>query len=360
MTPGGAPPAEVLRAFGLRADLVASPVGGGLIHGSWHAPDRDRPLLLQQFATQVFPEPALVAANIRRISHQLTATILADGADPARLVLQPVDTQDGAPYAPADDGTLWRAARWIGESLVHERAVRPELAYAAAYAFADYQRRLQPLQPPLAPVLPGFHDTEQRRLRFEQAVAADAHGRAAGCAPEIAALREEAVLAPIFGEALAAGRLPLRTVHNDAKLANLLFDARTGAPLAVVDLDTTGPGTALVDVGDLLRATASAFGEQAEDPAEVEARPAWIETVLTGWRDALGDATSEAERVFLPLAGVVLAYEQALRFLTDYLQGDTYYLVDHPERNLRRCRSQLALLRSFHARKDVIRRACGA
>lgn len=355
----GAPPAEVLRAFGLRADLDATPVSGGLIHGSWHAPDLDRPLLLQRFATHVFSEPALVAANIRRVSRQLAATVLAEGADPARLVLQPVDTRDGSPYAPAADGTLWRAARWIGEAVVHERAVRPELAYAAAFAFADFQRRLQPLQPPLAAVLPGFHDTEMRRRRFEQAVDADSHGRAAQCATEIAELRAEAVLAPIFGEAQAAGRLPLRTVHNDAKLANLLFDARTGAPLAVVDLDTTGPGTALVDLGDLLRSTASAFGEQAEDPAEVEARPRWIEAVLTGWRDAMGDAMTEAEQVFLPLAGVVLAYEQALRFLTDYLQGDTYYLVDHPERNLRRCRSQLALLRSFHAQKDLIRRACG-
>lgn len=350
------PPPDVLATFGMPAESVVRPVRGGLIHESHQVAHSGRALLLQRFAAHVFPDAALVARNIRRVSAELLASYDSEAtARSARAVLRPIDTVHGQLYAVDADGTLWRAAHWIDDAVTHQVATCPERLYQAACAFADFQQRLAHLAQTLPSALPGFHDTRQRQRQFEAAVRTDRAGRAAGCRAEITALVGHAPLALTLVERA----LPLCVVHNDAKLSNLLFDRQSDAPLAIVDLDTTGPGIGLTDLGDLLRSSASAADEESDHADDVSARPAWLEAAITGWCDTLGDRISPAERAVLPLAGAVLTYEQALRFLTDHLEGDRYYTVDRPERNLMRCRTQLALLHSMLAQRDALQRLVG-
>lgn len=349
------PPAEALEAFGLAPDAACVPIRTGLIHDSWYAGDEGRARFLQRFADHVFPDADLVARNIRAAHRTLVASYEAEGDDPARRVLTPVDTLDSAAYVLSGDGARWRAAEWIHDAHAVSQASTPDRAYAAAFAFGDFQRRLLPLAGRLRPAIADFHDTPSRFRAFERAVKADVMGRAEGSAAEIRALLDAAELAPAFTDALADGRLPERIAHNDAKLGNLLLDTRRNTPLAIVDLDTVGPGTGLYDVGDLIRSIAVERAE--DDERAVLVRPAWLDAVIRGYRDAMDEHLVEEERELLPLAGALITYEQALRFLTDHLEGDRYFIVEDPEQNLRRCRAQLTLLTALQRQKSVLRRA---
>ncbi|MGH9266402.1 MAG: phosphotransferase enzyme family protein, partial [Acidimicrobiales bacterium] len=199
------------------------------------------------------------------------------------------------------------------------------------------------LHPPLPEVIPGFHDVPARLGALERAQQADTAGRAAECRPEVAAVLDHAGLARQVAEARVGGRLPERTVHNDAKTENLLFDAATGDALCLVDLDTVGPGTVLFDLGDLVRSGATAAPEDGR-PDHLTVDPEIVAALLDGYASAGTGFLTEAEVAFLPLAGPLMALESAARFLTDHLQGDVYFRIEGPGHNLRRARNQLRVL----------------
>lgn len=222
----------------------------------------------------------------------------------------------------------------------------PEQAHEAARAFGEFQRRLVDLPaPPLHETIPGFHATPARLAALEQAASADRVGRVAGARAELASVlsAQRRQLAHGLERARGSGTLRERVVHNDAKIANVLFDVTTGEALCVVDLDTVMPGLALYDYGDLVR---SAAGTAAEDapPEEVEVRPDLIEALAAGFIDGARDTLSREERALMPLAAMVITLEQAVRFLTDHLDGDRYYRISRPGQNVDRFRAQLALL----------------
>jgi aminoglycoside phosphotransferase (APT) family kinase protein len=153
---------------------------------------------------------------------------------------------------------------------------------------------------------------------------------------------------------LASGAVPLRVTHNDAKLANLLFDARTGAPLCIVDLDTVMPGSALFDFGDLVRSSLSATAEDETDLSRVAVNLEFFRPLAHAYIEGAGEALTSRECGLLAFAGRLITFEQAVRFLTDHLAGDVYYRIDRPGQNLDRARTQLALLRSLTDQKPAL------
>jgi Ser/Thr protein kinase RdoA (MazF antagonist) len=237
--------------------------------------------------------------------------------------------------------------RFIEGSVCRERATSDAEAYEAGRAFGRFQRLLADYRGPrLHETIPNFHHTPRRVAALERAVAADRSDRVARARAEIEAALRQRPLASALLDGQARGELAERVVHNDAKMSNVLLDAATGEGLCVVDLDTVMPGLALYDFGDMARTMAS---DIAEDATELDAAAVRVErfgALARGYIEGSGGLAA-AERALLVTAARVITYEQAVRFLTDYLDGDRYYRTTHREHNLERCRAQLALLDAF-------------
>jgi aminoglycoside phosphotransferase (APT) family kinase protein len=300
--------------------------------------------------------------NMARVTRHVAARLARDPvADPERRVLTLVPTREGATHHREPDGEVWRLVVWIEGTRSREQAETPAEAGATARAFGRFLRQLADLpQPPLHETIPGFHDTPSRFAALEAAVAADAAGRVAEARPAIAALLDRRSLAHALADRVAAGEIETRTTHNDAKMANVLFDAETGEPLCVVDLDTVMPGLVLHDFGDMVRSMASGTPEDGTDLERVSVRLPVFEALAHGFVEASGDTLSSLERSLLPVAGRVITLEQAARFLTDHLEGDPYYRISRAGQNLDRARAQLRLLEALEACDPELQRIVAA
>ena len=292
----------------------------------------------QRLNTSVFADVETLMDNFLRV----TAHLGARAGDPRRaLRLRPA--ADGRPFALDGEGAPWRTLHFIEGARAHPRFDGPDQAREGAATAARLVGDLTGLDRPLPEVIPGFHDIPRRLVDLERAAAADEVGRAGESTAEVEAVLDHADLPRQVAAATADGRLPERTVHNDAKTDNLLFDEATGAGLCLVDLDTVGPGTVLFDVGDLVRSGAALLPEDG-DPARVAIDGDIVAAVLDGYAEAGSGFLTAEEVELLPLAGPLMALEAASRFLTDYLRGDVYFRIDGPGHNLRRARNQLRIL----------------
>ena len=347
------------RLFAVDGELVGvERMGGGHIHdtvlATYRLPGgRYERVVHQRLNTDVFPDVDLLAANVARVACHLDGR-QAPRPVPARAAARqgepPGAGAGAAPVAVAADGGVWRAWRFVPGRTVH-RFESPAQARAAASALAHLAVRLADLPgPPLVEPLAGFHDFARRLATFEAAVAADRAGRAAACEAEIEGVREAAVVAAELGVARANGRLPERLVHNDAKADNVVFGDDGVEVRAVVDLDTVAPGTVLFDVGDLIRSGAATGPEDSTDAAALDVDLEIASAVVAGYAAAAPPGLLTAgELGLLPLAGPLMAFEAALRFLTDHLAGDVYFRIARPGHNLARARSQLRLVERLTA-----------
>lgn len=313
--------------------------GSGHIHQTFRVRTETGDFLLQQLNERVFPDLEAITENTRRIAAHLSA----QGASP-RQCLSLRSTRHGLFLHRDEDGGAWRMFDFIDDAESHDLAPSLRHIEDAARAFGDFQRRLDTLPgPALKDTLPGFHDTRRRFARLQSVIATDPAGRLDGCALETAQILARSHLA----EALQARRLPVRTVHNDTKLNNLLFDRQTQQPLCVIDWDTVMPGLVAHDFGDMVRTMASEAAEDETDPARVRILPERLAAITRGYLAATRDWLTQAEIDTLPLGAQTIIFEQAVRFLTDHLEGDLYYPVSQPGHNLTRTRVQLALLTSL-------------
>jgi Ser/Thr protein kinase RdoA (MazF antagonist) len=285
--------------------------------------------------------------------------VAREGApEPERRGLRLVATRDGAAAHVDPHGETWRLVEWIERTRSVERAASAAEAHETARAFGAFLRQLQDLPGErLHETIPGFHDTPARLATFERLLAEDRLGRAASVRPEIAALLDRRSLAGALAGRVAEGELAERPAHNDAKIANVLFDAASGEALCVVDLDTVMPGLSLHDFGDLVRSAVSDSDEDERDLAKVAVRRPVYEALARGFVEGAGAALAAAERALLVTGAEVIVYEQALRFLGDHLDGDRYYRISRPGQNLDRTRAQLALLASLEANEAALRAA---
>jgi aminoglycoside phosphotransferase (APT) family kinase protein len=313
-------------------------LAGGHINDSYRVDVRGsaRSYLLQCLNQHVFEHPEFVMENVARVTRHIA------GQGGPTLTLVP--TGENRDWHTDESGRLWRLFRWIPDAVVRERAESLADCRACARAFGEF---LSYDGTPLHETLPGFHDTRRRFARLDDAVRLDRCGRVSEARPEVDAVQGERPVADVLPARFASGDLPTRIVHNDAKIANVLFDRTSGAALAVVDLDTVMPGSPLADFGDLVRSCASASAEDEVDVSQVRADPSRFEAVTRGFLEGAGDALSPVERELLVFACRWITLEQAVRFLTDHLEGDHYYRVAWPGHNLARARAQLALYRSL-------------
>jgi Ser/Thr protein kinase RdoA (MazF antagonist) len=353
--------------FQVRGVLEAArPHGSGHIHDSYvltfrHGSKQQR-LLLQHLNQGVFADLDAVMSNLQRVTEQLRAQLVHAGAEAAeRRVVCIVPTRQGNAYLRADDGACYRAFDFIEESLAVDRAGSESDAFEAGRAFAGFQSALLELPaPPLALTIPGFHDTAARLSALRAAVRADPLGRASQLQRELAFVEARAALTSLLSDARAAGELTERTAHNDAKLSNLLLDARTRRALCVVDLDTVMPGLWLHDFGDLVRVLACSGREDEPDPERIVLRHSYFEALARGYVSGVGPQLSPGDWELLPSAGKIITFELALRFLTDHLCGDHYFKVARPGHNLERARAQLRVVQVLERGEDELRATVAA
>lgn len=347
---------EALAGYRL-ADAELERVESGHINASWRvAVASGRSCLLQRLNPEVFRDGAAVMRNLALVSAHLDRAVARAGlSDPGRRVPHLLAREDGAVAWRAPDGAWWRLFRFIEGARACLRAVTISDAHQVGRAYGTFQWLLRDYEgPALAETIPGFHDTLARLAVLERAAAADSAGRAASVGAEIGFARTRRDYASVLPPLLARGALPTRIVHNDAKAANVLLDGSNGEALVVIDLDTVMPGTLLYDAGDLIRSIASPTDEDERDLSRVGVRPPLVEALAAGFLGACGGLLTEAERAHFVFAGLLLTYEQGVRFLADHLAGDTYYRTTRPGQNLDRARAQFRLLESLEAERPAL------
>lgn len=345
MSQRAAEPAALLAHWAVEPVSIM-PHGGGLINGSWRVDTATAPFLLQRLNPQVFTDGAGVMRNIARVTGHLAASLLRDSIpDRDRRTLRLLPTRSGQSAVQADDGAWWRLFHFIDGSVVLESVTTSVEAEQAGAAFGHFLARLADLDgAALTETIPAFRDTLGRVAALDRAVAADPFNRVAEVRTELGQLDARREYATLFPPLIVSGALPRRVVHNDAKSGNVLRDRQSGAALAVIDLDTVMPGTALSDIGDLIRSMASPTAEDERDLERIRVHPELIAGLARGYLGAAGATLVQEERRLFVAAGLVTTFEQAVRFFTDYLDGDRYYQTTRPGQNLDRGRAQLKLL----------------
>ncbi|MBE0700006.1 MAG: aminoglycoside phosphotransferase family protein [Anaerolineaceae bacterium] len=344
---------EVIYAgqFAIPGTLVDSvPYGTGHINDTLALRFRqedgmERRYILQRINQFVFRKPVEVMENIERVTAHLREKILAGGGDPDRETLTLVPACSGLNYTCDAKGDFWRVYLFIEGTRTYETAQSQEQIYKTAWAFGDFQRLLADFPAGLLhETIPNFHYTPKRFIAFQDAIARDPAGRAAGVAEEIRFLEQREGDTRILTGMLEKGILPLRVTHNDTKINNLLVDERTGKGLCIVDLDTTMPGLAHYDFGDMVRTAAALVVEDDPDWRRAGISLENFDSLAHGYLDAAREILTPAEIDLLAFSGRLITLEQALRFLTDYLNGDVYYKIHRAEHNLDRARTQIRMV----------------
>jgi Ser/Thr protein kinase RdoA (MazF antagonist) len=335
----------MLRHWVTLGDPRLVPARGGHINRSFFAAEGAEPprWLLQRVNRRVFASPESVMRNIEAV---LSSAALVPGAGVALPTLLRTRSGDGWVYD--DEGELWRCWEVMPKARSTARVTGVRDAREAARAFGAFARLATTLDASLlTETIPGFHDTPSRLAALEASIARNASRRVDRAREEIALAFRYRELAPLLVAPLRAGIIPARMTHNDAKVANVLFDEETGRAEMVIDLDTVMPGTPLFDFGDLVRSSVSTAAEDTTDLGRVVAEPELHDALREGYLAGAGGLLTPAELELLEPAGRVITWEQALRFLTDYLDGDVYFATTHRDHNLERARVQLALLASL-------------
>ena len=357
---------SIARRFRIDGDLLEIvPWGAGHIHGTfmsrWKSSTGEMRFVHQRINEEVFRDVPVVMENIERVTAHLRSKVEAEDGDAARESLELVQAMNGASYLVTDSGESWRTYRFIEGARTFQVAESPEMAYRASHAFGSFARRLDDLpKPRLHEVIPSFHDTPRRVAAFLDALRRDVVGRIRDARPEIAFAEGWAERAGRLVARHEAGEIPERVTHNDTKLNNVMFDARDGSALCVVDLDTVMPGLALYDFGDSVRLGAD---EDERDLSLAELDLELFGALARGYLDSMQGLLEPGEVEEMAFSAELMCFECGLRFLTDHLEGDRYFKVHREGHNLDRCRRHFALNRDMERKLErmveIVKRARG-
>lgn len=304
--------------------------------------------VLQRVNTNVFRQPELMMDNICRVTDHIQNKLREKGlSNIHRRVLHFLHTADGTPYLHNESG-FWRVYRYIERSHTYDFISNPSYFKQAGAAFGEFQGQLADFPAAsLAETIPHFHDTPHRFQQLRLAIEEDKAGRTAEVQEEIRFILDREAESHLIVDALKKGDIPYRVTHNDTKINNILFDDSSDRPICIIDLDTVMPGSSLYDYGDAIRSGSNPAGEDEENLALVHFDINLFKAFTEGFLEAAGQRLTLGEIKLMPMAARILTLELCARFLTDYLNGDTYFKVKKPGHNLIRTRNQIELLRQM-------------
>lgn len=326
------------------------PLGEGFINDTFiirtegESPD----YILQRKNHHVFPDVPAMMDNIVAVTSHIKAKV----KDPMRETLTIIPTRDGAWYSKDDDGNFWAVCMFIPDTMTYDKADTPELARQGGIGIGRFQALLADFDQPLAEVIKGFHNIRYRFEQWDEAVARDAAGRVASLSEEISWVESRRPEMLAFWSKVEDGTIPMRVTHNDTKISNILFNSSDGSVLCAIDLDTVMSSTSLNDVGDALRSYTNTTFEDDPDLDKVSMDIEMFRAYIEGYLSERAETLTDAELEYLAFSGIYITFEQVLRFLMDYIEGDRYYKIKYPEHNLVRTRSQYRLLQSMEQQYD--------
>ncbi len=357
---------EAVAAFGI-ADAIngtlvqQSPYGNGHINDTFllryeTADHSEKKYILQRMNHDIFRNPPLLMENIVHVTDHLRGIIRSRGGDPERETLNVLKTRDGASFFRDSGGSYWRVFPFIERSVCLEKVRNAKDFYDSAVAFGSFQKMLADFPAgTLHETIPNFHNTSSRFRDFRAAVQSGDRKRAALARTEIAFALDRESETAVLTALLDAGALPLRVTHNDTKLNNILFDADTGKALCIIDLDTVMPGLSLYDFGDSIRFGASTGDEDEPDLDKVSLDLSLFEAFTKGYLEGCAGSLTAKEIEMLPMGAKLMTYECGIRFLADFLTGDTYFKVHRENHNLDRARTQFKLVADMEAKWDQMK-----
>lgn len=333
------------------------PYGNGHINDTYSVVCKtekgDKRYILQAVNTDVFKEPDKLMSNIEKV----TAFLRAKGCG-ERETLNLIPTNDGKAYFTDGDNGCWRMYDFIEDSICLELPESNEDFYQCAVAFGKFQRFLDDFPVgELYETIPDFHNTPKRYADFIAAAEKDVCGRAKSVEKEIEFIKARRDFYSVLLDNERQGLLPLRVSHNDTKSNNVMLDRATRKALCVIDLDTVMPGYSVTDFGDSIRFGASTAAEDEKDLSKVHFSLEKFKTYAAGYLDGCGGMLKNEEIMLLPEGAKMMTAECGMRFLADYLAGDTYFKTAYSEHNLVRCRTQLKLVAEMEDKWDEMKKA---
>ena len=340
---------KALNEFGINENI--EPYGNGHINDTFVTDSYD--YLIQRINTKVFKKPEELMENIDKVTSFLKDKIVKEGGDPERETLTVVKTKNGENFYKVDDDNVYRVYKFVKDSKSIENSKTYEDLFCAGQSFGHFQMLLDdyPAET-LHETIADFHNTPKRVEQLKEAIKNDIAGRKASVEKEIEfALKCADEFASVAVDELKKGTMPLRVTHNDTKINNILFDNETGKAICVIDLDTVMPGSSLYDFGDALRMGASTGAEDETNLDLVNFDVKAFESFAKGYLSEMKDKLTQKEIELLPFSAKLLTYECGIRFLADYLNGDTYFKIHREHHNLDRARNQLKLVHDISTKE---------
>lgn len=321
-----------------------TPLTAGLINQTFKVETADPDAcdyILQCINNHVFQDVDLLQRNIEYVTRHIRRKLEeAHETDINRKVLRFVPTRDGKTYC-YDGERYWRASELIPDSQTLD-AVTPESSYLVGLKFGEFEAMLADLPEELGETIPDFHNMEFRMKQLREAVSLDKAGRVEKMLQTIEEIEKDSDEMCQAERLYREGKLPKRICHCDTKVSNMLFD-KEGKVLCVIDLDTTMPSFVFSDFGDFLRSAANTSREDEPDVEKVRFNMEIFKAFAKGYIESAKDFLTPIEIEMLPFAVKLFPYMQAVRFLTDYINGDTYYQIQYPEHNRVRTLAQYKL-----------------
>lgn len=329
--------------------LTIEPYGSGHINQTLLVTTDKERYIMQIMNTNVFKDSDGLMKNICAVTEHLTKKGIE--------TLQVVPTKDGKSYHKGAECV--RFYKFIENTITYQSAEDEETFKNSGRAFGDFQNQLSDFDAEiLSETIPNFHNTPDRFEKFKTALEKDVVKRKKDCEKEAQFILDRKDTYSEIIDGLRNKTLPLRVTHNDTKLNNILMDATTKKARAIIDLDTVMSGSLLYDFGDSVRFGASTAAEDEKDLEKVNFDVTLFEAYASGFLPAVKDSITDEEIRLLPYSAYLMTIECGMRFLTDYLSGDTYFKIHYPEHNLVRARTQLKLADQMQKRFDEMQQIC--
>jgi Ser/Thr protein kinase RdoA (MazF antagonist) len=355
------PISAIAKQFASQSTIAEiKPFGSGNINDTFlvslsnSQPDHQN-FILQRINTNVFREPQLVMQNMRLYADHVRDRLQQSPLDRRWEVPQVLLNQQGDNYLQTEDGQFWRALSFIADSQSFDALATSQQSREVGYALGTFHHLTSDLAAnSLADTLEGFHITPQYLQQYEQILAQGNLPQSPEVAYCLQIIDDRQGLAHVLEEAKASGKLPLRVMHGDPKVNNILFDQNTDLAVSVVDLDTVKSGLVHYDIGDCLRSGCNLAGEEVAQWQNIQFETELCYEILQGYRSIAHSFLTEADYAYIYDAIRVITFELGLRFFSDYLAGNRYFHVQYPEHNLWRSLVQFRLLESIESQKSTI------
>lgn len=345
---------EALKSMKFDGDVInVKSFGSGIINDTFlvtckNNKGNENKYILQKINSSIFKNVEKLMENYCGVCDYLKKIVSENGGDVERETITVVPTNSGKSYLKDSLDNYWRAIKFISDTVTYDVAESAEDFYKVGKAFGEFQNKLAGYNAEnLYESIPNFHNTKERFKTFLLAIENNKARRLESVRSEVDFILEREKDTSILLDLYENGELPLRVTHNDTKISNILMDANTKNGICIIDLDTIMPGISLYDFGDAIRSGATHALEDEKDLDKVYVDLEFFEAFTKGFLEGTNSSLTEKEIEMLPMGAKVITLEQAIRFLTDYLDGDVYYKTSYSNQNLDRTRTQLKLVKDI-------------